>query len=71
MGGFRGEFFGDYWDPNEHIPLGFALVAVISLAIVSLPGVLVKHRVPQRIELSWYFLSSHLMGTAKLWNTDG
>ena len=30
MEDFWGVFFGNYQDPNEHIPTGFALVAVIS-----------------------------------------
>ena len=30
MEDFLGVFFGNYWDPNEHNPAGFALVAVIS-----------------------------------------
>ena len=30
MEDFLGLFFGNYQDPNEHIPTGFAFVAVIS-----------------------------------------
>ena len=33
-----GFFIGGHWDPNDHIPTGFALMAIISQIAIFLPS---------------------------------
>ena len=47
MEDFLGVFFGNYWDPNEHNPAGFALVAVISFIGCFWPFVASSIRITQ------------------------